>query len=138
MRERWGARPRSGGGRVEGANEEAASRASAERRGPAWLEWIADGADAGLLERADDGPGDAREQVGVLVGVDVREFEAGALQLLDLCECFALDVVLADGAAENAECEVGERVAEGAAVRTEQCGDALPDRRLALPSTSTM
>jgi hypothetical protein len=69
--------------------------------------------------------------MGVLVRVDVRELEAGVLQLLDLRKRFALDVVLGDGSAKNAEREVAERVAEGAAVRTKQrrngCG--IGDRR---------
>ena len=61
--------------------------------------------------------------MGVLVRVDVRDLEAGVLQLLDLRERFALDFVLADGAAKNTESEVCGRVAKGAAVRTEERRD---------------
>jgi hypothetical protein len=125
-RDRWKCFEAAAAG-PEGADEEAAACASAERCGPAWLEGIADAADAGLLERTDDWAGDARQQVGVFVRVDVGKREASALELLDLREGLALNVVLADGAAKNAQCEVAERAAEGAAIliffRAEQCGD---------------
>lgn len=109
---------------LECANEQAAPRASAQRGGPAWLERVADATNAGLFEGTDDRTRDAREQVGVFVGINVCEFQAGVLKLLDLCECLALDVVLRDGAAEDAEREICERGAEGTAVGAEQCWDA--------------
>lgn len=113
---------------LERTDEETAASASAERGGPAWLEWIANAANAGLFERANDGPGYPREQVSVFVRVRVGELEAGALQFLDLRECLALDVVRCDRAAKDAECEVCEGVAEGATALTvfwaEECGDA--------------
>lgn len=59
----------------------------------------------------------------MFVCVDVREFEAGALELLDLCERFTPDIVLMDGAAEDAEREVAEGVSECEAVWTKEGWD---------------
>ena len=117
--------------RLESADEEAPPRASAEGGSPAGLKGIANRADAGLIERANDGTRDTREEMRVLVGVSVGESEAGALELLDLRERFALDLVLPDGAAENTEREVAQRVAEFAAIRSQQRGDSgrIGDRR---------
>ena len=115
---------RSGGGRGRGRGQRGCAGCSrpddAAQRGSKGLR-MARMPDCSRAR--DDGACNAREQVGVLVCVDVRELEAGPLQLLDLCERFALDVVLTNGAAKNAEREVAERVAEGAAVRAEQCRD---------------
>ena len=61
-----------------------------------------------MFERADDGASDTRKKVGVLVRIDVRELQSGALQLLDLCEGLAFDLILADGATQDAEGEAAE------------------------------
>ena len=113
---------------LERPDKEAATCASTERGGPARLEGVADAVNTGLLKCEDDGACDTREKMRVLVCVDVGEFEAGASELLNLCECLALDLVLADGAAQDAEREVAERVAEGAVVGTEKSGDGFGGR----------
>lgn len=108
---------------LQGADEETAASAAADGSGPAGLKWIADRGDAGCLERVDDRARDAREQVGVLVGVGVGDADAGALELLDLRACFAGDLFLADAASEDGDGKLRERVMEAAAVRAEQSGD---------------
>ena len=58
--------------------------------------------------------------MGVLVRVDVGDVDAGALEFLDLGEGFALDVVLADLAAEEGLGEVDDAGAKGFAVAAEE------------------
>src|SRR6185437_16105518 len=94
--------------RFESPDEQVAACASAESCRPAGLEGIADSRDAGLLDRTNNGARDARKQVRVFVRVDVCKLEAGLLQLLDLRQRLALDFVLPDGAAKDAEREVAE------------------------------
>ncbi len=92
------------------------------------LEGIADGADGAALGDAQQRAGDGREEVGVFVGVEVGDADAGALQLLDLGEGFALDLVFADRAAEERLDEVEQRGAEGFAVGAKEGGDAFGRR----------
>ncbi len=68
---------------------------------PGGLEGIADGADGAALCEAQQRTGYGREEMGVFVGVEMGDADAGALQLLDLGEGFALDLVFADGAAQE-------------------------------------
>jgi len=65
------------------------------------LEGVADGGDGGVLEDTEKGASDGREEVGMFVGVDVSDVYAGALELLNLSESFAFDVIFTDGAAEE-------------------------------------
>ena len=104
---------------LERANEQGAARVVAESGGPARLEGIADGGDGRLFERFEDGACDAGEDVGVFVGVDVRDAYTGALELSDLGEGFAGDLLGAHVAAQHGEGEGGERAAEVAAVGAE-------------------
>ena len=80
-------------------DEAAGTGAVVEGEGPAGFEGVADGSDAGALGDVEEGTGDGGEDVGVLVGVEVGDVDAGALELLDLGGGFAQDVVLADGTA---------------------------------------
>src|SRR5450631_2200552 len=60
--------------------------------GPHRLEGIADGADSGGTGGAEDGAQDCWKHVGVLMGVDVGEVQAAALEQGDLRGGFGLDL----------------------------------------------
>lgn len=96
-----------------------------ESEAPGLLEGIADGVDAGPLSYAEKRTGDGWEEVGVFVGVEVRDTDSGALEFCDLGEGFALDVFSADAVAEEGLDEVAEGWAEGFAVWAEKRGDGL-------------
>src|ERR1035441_8008505 len=64
-----------------------------ERKAPARFKGIPDGADGGVCGDFEQRPGDGGEEVGVLVGIEVGNGNAGALQLLYLGESFAGDLV---------------------------------------------
>jgi hypothetical protein len=100
----------------------------AEGEAPGLLEWVADGGDGVALGEAEERSGDGREEVGVFVGVEVGDADAGSLEVLDLGEGFALDVVFADDAAEERLDKVEERGAEVFAVGAEESGDGLGRR----------
>ena len=117
--------------------ETANAVAVAESEAPGLLEWVTNGADGAAFGDAQQRAGDGREEVGVLVGVDVGDVDAGALELLDLGEGFALDVVFADGAAEESLNEVDERGAKVLAVGAEERGDAFGGET-GVPSVRTM
>ena len=68
------------------------------------------------------------EEVRVFVGVEVGDGDAGALELLHLGEGLALDVVFADGAAQERLNEVDERGAKALAIGAEERGDAVGRR----------
>jgi hypothetical protein len=111
---------------VEEVDFQAAKKAAvAEGAGPCGFERIADGADGGAFGEIKEGTGDGGEEMGVLVGVEMGDVDAGALELLKLGESFSLDVVLADFAAEERLGEVDEAGAEGLAVSADEGGDAL-------------
>ena len=105
----------------------------AKTTGPERLEGVADGADTAALGEMKEGTGNGREEVGVFVGVEVGDVDAGTLEFLDLGESFALDVIFIDVVAEECLSEVEEGGAEGFAVGTEEgrdavgvgCGDAV-------------
>ncbi len=81
---------------LQAAQESAAAKPAGPRR----LEGVADCSDAGAFCDVQEGACDGGEDVGVLVGVEVSDIDAGTLELLDLGDCLALDVVLANLAAE--------------------------------------
>ncbi len=91
--------------------------------GPLRLEGVAEGIDSAALGDVQDRAGDGWEDVGVFVGVDVGDVDAGALKALDLRGGFAGEVVGTDGVAEGGLGEVGEGGAEGFAVCAEEGGD---------------
>jgi hypothetical protein len=68
---------------------------------PGRLEGIADGADAGCFGDTRAVGGRRGEDVGVFVGVEVGDVDAGCWSLLDLGEGFAGDVGFADLAAQG-------------------------------------
>ncbi len=70
--------------------------------GPGRLEGIAHGANSGGAGGAEHGAQHGRKHVGVLVGVDVREAQAPALEPTDLRGGFGLDLGGADAAGEEA------------------------------------
>jgi peptidoglycan/LPS O-acetylase OafA/YrhL len=92
---------------------------------PGLLEGVADGGDAAAFGDEEESAGDGGEDVGVLVGVDVGDVDAGALEALDLGGGFADDVFFVDLAEEGGEEEVGEGGAEGFGVAAEEGGDAV-------------
>src|ERR1035441_688391 len=94
-----------------------------ERKAPARFKGIPDGADGGVCGDFEQRPGDGGEEVGVLVGIEVGNGNAGALQLLYLGESFAGDLVLLNAAAEERLQEVEKRWAKGLSVGAEQAGD---------------
>ena len=66
-----------------------------------------------------------REEVSVLVSVDVGDADAGTLELLHLGDGFAFDVLFADCAAQESLDEVDERWAKVFAVGADEAGDRL-------------
>ena len=74
---------------------------------PGLLEWVADGGDAGALGDGQQRAGNAGEDVGVLVGVDVGDGEVGSLGFWICARVFAGS--FADFAAEDGQEEIGER-----------------------------
>ncbi len=103
--------------------ELAEERAAGEAGAPRGFKRVADGGDSAGRGGADEGAGDAREEVGVFVGVDVADTESGALQGADLGGGFALDVGFGDAAALEGKEEAGQGVAQ-AARWCEERGDA--------------
>ena len=108
---------------LEAAEERARAEGEREIQRPGLLEWVADGTDGGAFGYMEQGAGDGGEEVGVFVGVEVGDVDAGALEFLHLGEGLADDVVGVDGAAEEGLEEIEQRGAEGVAVGAEQGGD---------------
>ena len=82
---------------VEEVDLHAAKKASvAEGAGPGGFERIADGADGGAFGEMKEGTGDGREEMGVLVGVEVGDVDPGTLEFLYLSERFAFYFVFPD------------------------------------------
>lgn len=95
---------------------------------PLRLEWVADGADVAGFGDAEERTGDLGEEVRVLVGVEVGDGDAGALELADLGEGFAFDVCGGDFVEEEGFDEVDEFRAEVFAVVAEEGGDGFGRR----------
>jgi hypothetical protein len=72
-----------------------------ESEAPGLLEWVTDGADGRALGYAQERTGDGGEEMSVFVGVDVGDVYAGALEFLNLSECFVLYLGFADFAAQE-------------------------------------
>ena len=89
------------------------------------LEGVTNSSDGTALGDMQQRSRDGREEMGMFVGVNVSDVDSGALELLNLGECFALDIVFADGSTEKGLDEVEEGWPEGLAVGAEQGGDAL-------------
>jgi len=82
---------------VEEADLEAALEAGVrELLGEGGFEGVADGGDVGAFENFEERAGDGGEEMCVLVGVDVGDVDAGALESGNLSVCFAHDVIFAD------------------------------------------
>jgi hypothetical protein len=64
-----------------------------------------------------------REEVGVLMGIDVGDSDAGALEFLHLGGRLAFDVVFANGATQQSLNEVHERGAKALAIAANERGD---------------
>jgi hypothetical protein len=96
-----------------------------EGAGPGRLEGVADGGDGGTLGDAEERSGDLGEEVGVFVGVEVGDGDAGALELLDLGEGLDGDLFFVDLAAKEGQDEAGQFRAKGAAVGAEEGGDGI-------------
>ena len=96
-----------------------------ETAAPCGLEGIANGSDRAALGQMEKGPGNSREEMSVLVGVEVGDVDARALELLHLGEGLALDIVLADGATKEGLDEIDDGGAEGFAVAAEEGRDAV-------------
>ena len=94
-------------------------------KAPELLEWIADGGDSHALGDREQRTCDRGEDVGVLVGVEMCDVDAGGSQPMDLRGSFASDVGRADFTAKNSEMEARERWAEVFAIRTEERGNCL-------------
>lgn len=99
--------------------------AMAEGEAPWLLERVANGADGAPLREVKQRPGYGWEEVRVFMGVEVGDVDAGALKFLHLSDGLALDIVFADGSAQQRLDEVDERWAKGLAIGTEQSGDAV-------------
>lgn len=91
---------------------------------PAGLKGIADGSDLAGAGGAEERAQDARKKMGVLVGVDVRDAEAGGLEAADLRGSFGLDFSVANAAAVEIGGEAAETGTERMAVGAEG-GDLL-------------
>jgi hypothetical protein len=96
--------------------------------GEGWFEGITDGGDAGALENIEERTADGREEVRVLVRVDMGDVNAGALEFLYLGEGFALDVFRSNDAAKESLDEVEQRWAKVFAVGSDERGDRVRRR----------
>lgn len=63
---------------------------------PIGLEWISDGVDRSIIGDFQQEPGNSGEEVCVFVGVEVGDVDASILQLLNLCDGFAGDLIFVD------------------------------------------
>ena len=61
----------------------------------------------------------------VFVGIDVSEVDTSTLELLNLRQRLALDVVFADGSTDQGLDKIDKRWPEGLAIRAEERGDTL-------------
>lgn len=91
---------------------------------PGWFKGIANGWNRAPMSYAQEWPRDGWEEMSVLVGIEMRNGDTGALQLLNLGECFAFNLVFADNATQESLYEVEERRPEGFAIGAKQRGDA--------------
>lgn len=87
------------------------------------FERVANGVDVGTFGDAEKRTGDGGEEMGVLVAVEVRDADAGALEFFYLGQGFALDVCFVDAAAEQGLDEVDKGWTEGFAVGAKERGD---------------
>src|SRR5664279_5495293 len=87
--------------------EPALAAAVIECQTPAGFERIADGADRSPFGHLQDRPCDSREEMRVLVRVEMGDGDAGPLKFLNLCERFSDDVFLANAAQEKCSEKVG-------------------------------
>jgi hypothetical protein len=108
--------------------ETANAVAVAESEAPGLFEWVTNGADGAAFGDAKKGTGYGGEEVGVLVGVEMGDVDAGALELLNLSDGFAFDIVFADGAAEKGLDEVDEGGAKVFAIGADEGGDGFRGR----------
>ncbi len=92
---------------------------------PCWLKGVTDGAYGTLLCEAEERTGYSGEEVRMFVGVEMGDVDACVLQLLDLGEGFAFEVVFANGSAKESLYEVEKRGAKGFAVWAEERGDTV-------------
>lgn len=93
--------------------------------GKGWLEGVSDRGDVGALENFEERDSDGREEVRVLVGIDVSDVDAGVLEASDLGVGFADDVLFTDLTEEEGAEEGDEGDAEVLAVGTDEGGDLL-------------
>jgi len=102
--------------------------AMVEGEAPGALEGVADGGDVEALGDAEEWAGDLREKVGVLVGVEVGDADAGGEELLDLGFGFAFDVLFLDAAEDEGAEEVDQTWAEVGGAGGEEGGDGFGGR----------
>jgi hypothetical protein len=102
--------------------------AMAKSKAPGLFEGVTNSADGAAFGDSQERTGDGGEEMRVLVGVEVRDVDARALELLHLGDGLAFDIVFADGAAEEGLNEVEKRGAKAFAVGAEERGDGLRRR----------
>jgi hypothetical protein len=89
---------------------------------------MSDGIDPVMFRQAQQRPENGREEMGVFVGVEVSDFDARELKLLDLGAGFAFNIVFANFAAQESLNEIDQRGAKGFAVGADERGNALGRR----------
>ena len=106
--------------------------------GPGWLKGVANGGDATGAGGAEQRSQDPGKDVGVLVGVDVGDTEAGSLEAANLRSGFGFDFGGADAAGVEVDGEAAEAGAQGLAVGAEggnlrgrQRGDGVDEENVA-------
>ena len=106
---------------AEGDDGEAAETAGAfcRAQSPGGFEGVADGWDAAGESRIEEGSEDSREEVGVLVRIDMGDTEAGVLEAADLGSGFGGDFRCANAEGEEVADEGGKGWPERRAVGAE-------------------
>lgn len=87
-----------------------------------WLEGIAESWYAANARSAQHAFQHGRKQVGVLVGVEVGEGDAGVLEASKLCCCFRLDLAAIEATGESKSSKTADAVAELRTLRGDERG----------------
>lgn len=106
----------------------AEAAAMTEGEGPGLLERVSDRADGALTCHVKQCPADGREEVCVLVGIQMCDGDAGGLELQHLRQDFCAEVALGQLASQSGCCEGMEGWAEAPAVGADERGNGLRRR----------
>lgn len=95
---------------------------------PGLLERVANRTNAAAFGNAQKRPRDNREEMRVLVRIEVSNLNASTTKLLNLCKSLLFHLVLVDLAAQQRLHKIDKRRTKHLAIGTQQCRDALRRR----------